>query len=83
MSGLRLVEATLSPALRPYVTRLAAYREHYAEPVTRVEVVVSGAVLVLGFAAAMEVGGERLTRSPGWPTASPAPPSPRREWRSP
>ncbi|TMR93366.1 helix-turn-helix domain-containing protein [Nonomuraea basaltis] len=63
--GLAMVEATPSAALRPYVTRLCAYREHYGSPVTRSEAVVPGAVLILAFGTPMEVGGERVTAFTG------------------
>ncbi len=63
--GLVFAEAAPSPALRPYVTRLVAYRERYAAPLTRAEAAIPGAVLVLGFGASMEVAGERLTSFAG------------------
>lgn len=56
-----LVEAAPSAALRPYVTRLCAFREHYAAPVTRSEPAFAGVVLVLAFGASMEAGGRRVT----------------------
>lgn len=59
--GLAMVEAVPSAALRPYVTRLCAYREHYAAPVTRSEMAMPGAVLILAFGNAMEAGGRRVT----------------------
>ncbi|MER6950034.1 helix-turn-helix transcriptional regulator [Nonomuraea sp. NPDC000554] len=59
--GLGSVEAPPSAALRPYVTRLSAYSERYGEPVTRNEAAMPGAVLILGFGAPMEVGGDRVT----------------------
>lgn len=59
--GPAMVEAVPSPALRPYVTRLCAYREHYPEPVTRAEAALPGAVLVLGVGGPMEAYGERVT----------------------
>ncbi|NJP98118.1 helix-turn-helix transcriptional regulator [Nonomuraea sp. FMUSA5-5] len=59
-SGLAMVEAAPSAALRPYVTRLCAYREHYAEPVTRSEMAMPGSVLVLAFGTPMEAGGQRV-----------------------
>jgi hypothetical protein len=55
--GFAFVEADPSPAQRPYVTRLMAYRECYAAPVTRVQAAMPGAVLILGFGSALEVGG--------------------------
>ncbi|RVX43630.1 AraC family transcriptional regulator [Nonomuraea polychroma] len=63
--GLAMVEATPSAALRPYVTRLCAYREHYGSPVTRSEAAMPGAVLILAFGTPMEVGGERHTAFAG------------------
>ncbi|GAA3582204.1 AraC family transcriptional regulator [Nonomuraea rosea] len=63
--GLAMVEATPSAALRPYVTRLCAYREHYGSPVTRSEMAMPGAVLILGFGSPMEVGGEPVTAFSG------------------
>ncbi|MFI6792611.1 helix-turn-helix domain-containing protein [Nonomuraea sp. NPDC050383] len=56
-----MVDAVVSPALRPYVTRLTAYRETPAHPLTRNEAAFPGAVLILGLGAAMEVGGVRVT----------------------
>lgn len=56
-----MVEAVPSAALRPYVTRLCAYREHYAAPVTRSETAMPGAVLILAFGAPMEADGQRVT----------------------
>ncbi|GAA2206414.1 AraC family transcriptional regulator [Nonomuraea monospora] len=58
--GLAMVEATPSAALRPYVTRLCAYREHYAAPLTRSEVAMPGSVLILAFGTPMEAGGQRV-----------------------
>ncbi|GGS99760.1 helix-turn-helix domain-containing protein [Nonomuraea spiralis] len=55
-----MVEAVPSAALRPYVTRLCAYSEHYPAPVTRTEAAMPGAVLILGVGAPMEAGGERV-----------------------
>ncbi|MEU7896435.1 AraC family transcriptional regulator [Nonomuraea sp. NPDC049152] len=63
--GLTMTERTPSPALRPYVTRLCAYREHYDHPMTRTEVAMPGVVLILAFGAPMEVGGARLTSFTG------------------
>ncbi|MET8004363.1 helix-turn-helix domain-containing protein [Nonomuraea glycinis] len=63
--GLAIVEADPSPVLRPYVTRLTAYRERYAAPVTRAQAAMPATVLILGFGAAMEVAGERLTSFAG------------------
>jgi AraC-like DNA-binding protein len=63
--GLAMVEATPSAALRPHVTRLCAYREHYGSPVTRSEAAMPGTVLILAFGAPMEVGGQRLTAFAG------------------
>ncbi|NRQ35457.1 helix-turn-helix transcriptional regulator [Nonomuraea sp. NN258] len=65
MSGLDLVEAVPSAALRPYVLRLCAYREHYPAPVTRSESAMPGAVLILAFGTPMEVQGERVTSFTG------------------
>ncbi|MGW3350379.1 helix-turn-helix domain-containing protein [Nonomuraea rubra] len=59
--GLAMLEATPSAALRPYVTRLCAYREHYAAPVTRSEMAMAGSVLILAFGTPMEAGGQRVT----------------------
>ncbi|MEV0616950.1 helix-turn-helix domain-containing protein [Nonomuraea sp. NPDC050404] len=59
--GVAMVEATPSAALRPYVLRLCAYREHYAAPVTRSEPAFPGSVLILGFGTPMEAGGQRVT----------------------
>ncbi|GAA4961229.1 AraC-like DNA-binding protein [Nonomuraea thailandensis] len=59
--GLAMVEAAPSAALRPYVTRLCAYREHYAAPVTRSEMAMPGSVLILAFGTPMEAGGQRVT----------------------
>jgi hypothetical protein len=59
--GFTFVEVDPGPALRPYVTRLMAYRECYAAPVTRAQAAMPGAVLILGFGSALEVAGERLT----------------------
>ncbi|MFB4282462.1 helix-turn-helix domain-containing protein [Nonomuraea sp. MTCD27] len=59
--GLAMVEATPSAALRPYVTRLCAYRERYSAPVTRSEAAMPGAVLILAFGTPMEAGGRRMT----------------------
>ncbi|WP_084964725.1 AraC family transcriptional regulator [Thermoactinospora rubra] len=55
MNGLLAVERAPLPALRPYVTRLIAYRE--GVPVERIEYPFPGAVLVLGFEAPTEVNG--------------------------
>ncbi|WP_188192276.1 helix-turn-helix domain-containing protein [Nonomuraea sp. SYSU D8015] len=63
--GLAMVEAAPSAALRPYVTRLCAYCEHYDSPVTRSEAALPGAVLILAFGTPMEVGGERFTAFTG------------------
>ncbi|MET7330206.1 AraC family transcriptional regulator [Nonomuraea sp. NPDC005650] len=63
--GLAMVEATPSAALRPYVTRLCAYREHYDTPVVRSETAMPGAVLILAFGAPMEAGGRRVTAFSG------------------
>lgn len=63
--GLATVEAAPSAALRPYVTRLLAYREDYGSPVTRSEAALPGAVLILAFGTPMEVGGERFTAFTG------------------
>ncbi|MGW0803591.1 helix-turn-helix domain-containing protein [Nonomuraea sp. NPDC002799] len=63
--GLAMVEATPSAALRPYVTRLCAYREHYDAPVTRSEPAMPGAVLILAFGGSMEAGGRRVTAFSG------------------
>ncbi|MFE3451498.1 helix-turn-helix domain-containing protein [Nonomuraea sp. NPDC059194] len=63
--GLTMVQRTPGAALRPYVTRLCAYREHYASPVVRTEVAMPGAVLILAFGTPMEVGGARLTSFTG------------------
>ncbi|MEU8245795.1 helix-turn-helix transcriptional regulator [Nonomuraea sp. NPDC048916] len=63
--GLAMVEATPSPALRPYVTRLTAYHEHYERPVTRSEAAMPGAVLILGFGAPTEVDGRPVTSFAG------------------
>ncbi|MDA0634588.1 helix-turn-helix transcriptional regulator [Nonomuraea sp. MCN248] len=49
------------PALRPYARRLAVYREDHGGPLARVQPAATDAVLILGFAAPMEVGGRRLT----------------------
>ncbi|MFI7702372.1 helix-turn-helix domain-containing protein [Nonomuraea sp. NPDC049480] len=65
MLGPAMVEAVPSAALRPYATRLCAYREHYDSPVTRSEAAVPGAVLILAFGTPMEVGGERFTAFTG------------------
>ncbi|MFC5818369.1 helix-turn-helix domain-containing protein [Nonomuraea harbinensis] len=59
--GLTMTGSAPAPALRPYVHRLAAYREDHGEPLTRAEAAVTGGVLILGFAAPMEVDGKRLT----------------------
>jgi hypothetical protein len=59
--GLAMLEATPSAALLPYVTRLCAYREHYAAPVTRSEMAMPGSVLILAFGTPMEAGGQRVT----------------------
>ncbi|MFC5825722.1 helix-turn-helix domain-containing protein [Nonomuraea insulae] len=59
--GLAMVEAAPSAALRPYVTRLCAYREHYAAPVTRSEMAMPGAVLILAFGTPMEADGRPVT----------------------
>lgn len=48
-------------ALRPYVSRVAVYREDHGGPLTRAETAVTGGVLVLGFGAPMEVAGEPMT----------------------
>ncbi|SEG87248.1 AraC-type DNA-binding protein [Nonomuraea solani] len=63
--GLAMVEATPSAALRPYVLRLCAYREHYDAPVTRSEMAMPGAVLILAFGTPMEVDGERVSAFTG------------------
>ncbi|MFG1705176.1 helix-turn-helix domain-containing protein [Nonomuraea sp. M3C6] len=63
--GLAMVEAAPSAALRPYVTRLCAYREDYGSPVTRSEMAMPGAVLILAFGAPMEAGGQRVTAFSG------------------
>lgn len=60
-----MVERVPGPALRPYVTRLCAYRERYAEPVTRIESAMPGAILILGFAAPTEVDGAPHTSFTG------------------
>ncbi|MCK2217962.1 helix-turn-helix domain-containing protein [Actinomadura sp. ATCC 31491] len=61
-----MVEAAPSPALRPYVTRLTAYRERPpGPPVTRSEAAIPGAVLILAFGTPMEVAGRRLTAFTG------------------
>jgi hypothetical protein len=58
---LDVVETVPSAALRPYALRLTAYRERHDTPVARTEAAMPGAVLILAFGSAMEVGGERLT----------------------
>ncbi|GGO78740.1 helix-turn-helix domain-containing protein [Nonomuraea cavernae] len=63
--GPAMVEAAPGPALRPYVTRLTAYREHYGRPVTRSEAAMPGAVLILGFGAPTEVAGRLFTSFTG------------------
>ncbi|MFC4123210.1 helix-turn-helix domain-containing protein [Nonomuraea zeae] len=63
--GLAMVEADPSAALRPYVTRLCAYREHYGSPVTRSEMALPGAVLILAFGSPMEVAGKPVTAFSG------------------
>ncbi|MEU4331107.1 helix-turn-helix domain-containing protein [Nonomuraea dietziae] len=63
--GLTMAEGVPRAALRPYVTRLCAYRERYDRPLTRTEAAVPGAVLILAFGAPMEVGGARLTSFTG------------------
>jgi AraC-like DNA-binding protein len=63
--GLAMVEAVPSAALRPYVTRLTAYRERHGAPVTRAEPAMPGAVLILAFGTPMEVDGQRLTAFAG------------------
>ncbi|NUP68239.1 MAG: AraC family transcriptional regulator [Nonomuraea sp.] len=63
--GPAMVEAAPSPALRPYVTRLCAYREHYPEPVTRAEAALPGAVLILAVGGPMEAYGEQVTAFAG------------------
>ncbi|MEV1172783.1 helix-turn-helix domain-containing protein [Nonomuraea sp. NPDC049784] len=63
--GLAMVEATPSAALRPYVTRLCAYHEHYEAPVVRSEMAMPGAVLILALGAPMEAGGRRVTAFSG------------------
>ncbi|MEV0236203.1 AraC family transcriptional regulator [Nonomuraea sp. NPDC050786] len=63
--GLAMVEATPSAALRPYVTRLCAYREHYAAPVVRSQTAMPGAVLILAFGAPMEADGRWVTSFTG------------------
>ncbi|QYC44016.1 Helix-turn-helix domain protein [Nonomuraea coxensis DSM 45129] len=65
MLGPAMVEAVPSAALRPYVTRLTAYREHPGTPVTRAEAAMPGAVLILAFGTPMEVDGQRLTAFAG------------------
>ncbi len=65
MLGLAMVEAAPSPALRPYVTRLTAYSEHYAAPLTRSEAAMPGAVLVLALGGPMRVGGAPFTSFTG------------------
>ncbi|MFI6601596.1 helix-turn-helix domain-containing protein [Nonomuraea sp. NPDC050536] len=63
--SLVMVEAPPSRALAPYVTRLAAYREDYGEPVARSEMAMPGVVLVLGLGGPMEVNGVRMTSFTG------------------
>ncbi|QFY11823.1 helix-turn-helix domain-containing protein [Nonomuraea phyllanthi] len=63
--GVAMVEAAPSAALRPYVTRLAAYREHHPAPVVRSEMAMPGAVLILALGAPMEAGGRRVTAFSG------------------
>ncbi|MGW4408693.1 helix-turn-helix domain-containing protein [Nonomuraea sp. NPDC004702] len=63
--GPAVVEAVPSAALRPYVTRLCAYSEHYPAPVTRAEAALPGAVLILGVGAPMEAYGERVSAFAG------------------
>ncbi|TDC07012.1 AraC family transcriptional regulator [Nonomuraea longispora] len=63
--GVAMVETAPSALLRPYVTRLCAYSERYAEPVTRREVAMPGAVLILGFGTPMEVQGQRVSAFTG------------------
>ncbi|MFI6323266.1 helix-turn-helix domain-containing protein [Nonomuraea sp. NPDC050556] len=60
-SGLWMVEAAPSAALRPYVTRLVAYREGYDAPLERTEYPWTGVVLVFGFGAALECAGVQVT----------------------
>ncbi|WP_165977693.1 hypothetical protein [Nonomuraea diastatica] len=60
-----MVEAVPSALLRPYVTRLCAYSERYAEPVTRSEMAMPGAVLILAFGTPMEVQGQRVSAFAG------------------
>ncbi|GAA4103952.1 helix-turn-helix domain-containing protein [Nonomuraea soli] len=65
MSELRMVARTPGPALRPYVTDLVAYREEYPEPRARTEYPFPGAVLIIGLAAPMHVGGVPYTSFTG------------------
>ncbi|MBF8188108.1 helix-turn-helix transcriptional regulator [Nonomuraea sp. K274] len=60
-----MLEAAPSAALRPYVTRLCAYREHYGSPVAQSQMAMPGAVLILAFGTPMEVRGEPLTAFAG------------------
>ncbi|SEN47222.1 helix-turn-helix domain-containing protein [Nonomuraea pusilla] len=63
--GPAMVEAVPGAALRPYVSRLCAYREEPRTPETRAEAALPGAVLVLGFGAPLEVEGRPLTAFAG------------------
>ncbi|MGP3936723.1 helix-turn-helix domain-containing protein [Nonomuraea sp. KM88] len=63
--GPAMLEAAPSALLRPYVTRLCAYSERYAEPVTRSETAMPGAVLILAFGTPMEVQGQRVSAFAG------------------
>ncbi|SDK90942.1 helix-turn-helix domain-containing protein [Nonomuraea jiangxiensis] len=63
--GLAMMDAIPSAALRPYVTRLCAYREDYSSPVARSQAAIPGSVLILAFGAPMEVAGQRVTAFSG------------------
>lgn len=60
-----MVARVTRPELRPFVTGLYGYRERYAEPVSRVEVAMPAAILILGFAGPTEVDGAELASFTG------------------
>lgn len=70
-TGLAMVEATPSVALRPYVTRLVAYRERYDQPLARTEYAGAGAVFILGFGEPLQVDGKLVTSFTGGLTDRP------------
>ncbi|MFI6815785.1 helix-turn-helix domain-containing protein [Nonomuraea sp. NPDC050328] len=65
MTGLRMSGRAPGASLRPFVTRLVAYREEYGTPLERDELPFPGSVLIFCIESAMEVDGVPYTSFTG------------------